>query len=114
MQWSQISENWEAFTPAILDRWPEAQEDDVLALDGSATALAVYLSEVTGESSRDTLAQIEDWRMGRIPTDVAMDETLDNEHIQESERHLDDGEDPSDRDDLFGDDNTPSPAVGRT
>ena len=58
MQWAQISRNWEAFTPAIIDHWPEAEEDDVLALDGTATSLAMYLSEVTGEPATDTLARV--------------------------------------------------------
>lgn len=113
MRWSQISSNWKAFTPAILDRWPDADEDDILSLDGSETALALYLSRVTGEPARDTLAQVEDWRMGKFPTDIVMDETRDNENIQHSSRHLGPGEDVYDRDDLFGDDDTATPPVGR-
>ena len=113
MRWSQISSNWEAFTPAILDRWPDAEEDDILALDGSETALALYLSKVTGEPARDTLAQVEDWRMGRFPTDIAMDPHRDNENISESYRNLGPGEEVSDRDDLFGDDDEAAPPVGR-
>ncbi|WP_136635649.1 hypothetical protein [Pseudooceanicola onchidii] len=114
MQWKDIQTNWEAFTPAILDRWPEAEESSVLALDGNQTDFALYLSEVTGESSRDTLAQIEDWRMGSIPTDVAMDPNRDNTNILHSDRHLGPGEEVSDRDDLFGDDNEAEPPVGRS
>ena len=113
MQWEEIRTNWEAFTPAILDRWPEAEEDSVLALDGSQDEFARYLSDVTGEPQRDTLAQIEEWRMGRIPTDVAMDQLRDNTNITESDRHLGDGEEVSDRDDLFGDDSEVDPPVGR-
>ena len=114
MQWAQISRNWEAFTPAIIDHWPDAEEDDVLALDGTATSLAMYLSEVTGEPATDTLAQVEDWRMGHAPTDVLMDETRDNSNILDSDRNLGPGEDPYDRDDLFGDDDASNPPVGRT
>ena len=113
MRWNQISENWKAFAPAILDRWPEAEEEDVLALDGSETALALYLSKVTGEQSRDTSAQIEDWRMGSFPADIAMDEFRDNENISQSGRNLGPGEDVSDRDDLFGDDEKVASPVGR-
>lgn len=114
MQWSDIQSDWSAFTPAILDRWPEATEDDLLALDGSQERLAAYLAKVTGETQRDTLAQIEDWRMGAIPTDVAMDPTRDNTNITQSDRHLGPGEDVSDRDDLYGDDGEATPPVGRT
>ncbi|WP_276714779.1 hypothetical protein [Pseudooceanicola nitratireducens] len=114
MRWTQISENWTAFTPAILERWPDAREEDVLNLDGSQTALAMYLSGVTGEESRDVLAQVEDWRMGQIPTDVAMDPTRDNTNILESGRNLGPGEDPYDRDDLFGDDATAQTPMGRS
>jgi len=114
MQWTDIARDWAAFTPAILDRWPEASEEDVLALDPTENALAEYLSDQTGEEKRDVLAQIRDWQMGHIPTDVAMDETRDNSNIMESDRNLGPGEDPYDRDDLFGDDDASDPPVGRT
>ena len=114
MQWQVISENWSAYTPAILDRWPEAEEEDVLALDGSETGLAIYLSSVTGDPSTDTLAQIEDWRMGHIPADVRMDETRDNRNIEGSGAMLGAGEEPMDRDDIYGDDGLAEPPVGRT
>ncbi|KGM47754.1 hypothetical protein [Pseudooceanicola atlanticus] len=113
MQWAQISRNWEAFTPAIIDHWPDAEEDDVLALDGTATSLAMYLSEVTGEPATDTLAQVEDWRMGHAPTDVLMDETRDNKNISDAARHLGDGEDPYDRDDIFGAEGEAAEPMGR-
>ncbi|WP_375172894.1 hypothetical protein [Pseudooceanicola sp.] len=114
MQWDEIQANWEAFTPAILDHWPDAEEDSVLALDGNRDAFAVYLSDITGESPRETLTQIEEWRMGHIPTDVAIDPKRDNANIAQSDRHLGPGEETSDRDDLFGDDNEAEPPVGRT
>lgn len=114
MQWTDIARDWAAFTPAILERWPEASEADVLALDPTENALASYLSDQTGEEKRDVVAQIRDWQQGQIPTDVAMDETRDNSNISQSHRNLGPGEDPYDRDDLFGDDDKSDPPVGRS
>ncbi|MGI3167514.1 hypothetical protein ACRARG_00055 [Pseudooceanicola sp. C21-150M6] len=108
MKWQIISENWHAYTPAVLDRWPEAEEEDVLALDGSQTGLAMYLSQVTGAPATDVLAQIEDWRMGHIPSDVRMDPSRDNRNMDGSAALLGAGEEPMDRDDIFGDDSRSS------
>jgi hypothetical protein len=114
MQWNDIARDWAAFTPAILDRWPEATEDDLLALTPTEDALASYLSERTGEEPRDLKAQIREWQQGQIPTDVAMDPNRDNANISQSARNLGPGEAPSDRDDLFGDDDAETPPVGRS
>lgn len=114
MQWTQIARNWTAFTPAILDRWPEAEENEILALPPSQDALAAYLSTRTGDTARDLLVQIKDWQMGEIPTDIAMDETRDMTNISQSASNLGDGEVPSDRDDLFGDDNQADRPIGRS
>ncbi|WP_407493427.1 hypothetical protein [Pseudooceanicola sp. MF1-13] len=113
MQWTDIARDWAAFTPAIQDRWPEAEEEDLLALNPTEDALAGYLSQQTGEEFRDVKAQVREWQMGQIPTDVAMDPLRDNANISDSHRHLAPGEDPSDRDDLFGDDDQAENPVGR-
>lgn len=113
MDWNRIKQDWTAFTGAILQRWPEAEEDDLLQLDGSREALAAYLAQKTGADYATVLDDVAAWRDGAEPADVHMDESRDNANIRESARLVHPGEDVYDDDRAFGDDNVADAPVGR-
>jgi len=114
MDWKVIAKEWPALVPAIMQRWPEAEEEDLLQLDGSRDALTAYLTQVTGSSYDDVADEVAEWREGGIPADIRMDELNDNTNIMASARHVPEGEDVYDDDRNFGDDNEAEPPVGRT
>lgn len=114
MQWLAITNHWSAYVPAIMDRWPEADEDDLLALDGTPEELTGYLVKRTGRAYQAIVDEVEEWREGATPADVRMDESEDMRNIAASERYLPEGEDPSDDDAAYGDEETPDQPLGRT
>lgn len=114
MQWPDIARNWTAYVPAVMDQWPEAVEEDLLALDGSRDALAAYLAQATGRDYNDLQDEIATWREGAMPADVRMDETEDMEAIKESGKYVPAGEDPSDDDAAFGDEQMADRPIGRS
>jgi len=114
MKWNEISADWAGFVPAMMEQWPEAEEDDLLALDGTPGALAGYLAEATGRDRGDVADEISEWAEGAVPSDIRMDEAHDNDAIRDSGRYVPPGEDVYDDDGAFGDDNEAEPPVGRT
>ena len=44
MKWNDVSDNWAAFVPRIMTRWPDVNENEVLALDGNQDALYQQVS----------------------------------------------------------------------
>ncbi len=114
MQWLAISENWTAHIPAVMQRWPEAREEDLIALDGTREGLANYLALRTQRPPEEIDDEIEAWRAGEVPSDIRMDETRDMENISATERYLPEGEDVFDDDSAFGDEGNPDTPVGRT
>ncbi|MGR3321300.1 MAG: hypothetical protein ACU0DK_05150 [Pseudooceanicola sp.] len=113
MDWKAIRREWRALVPVIQDRWPDADEDELLELDGTRDALAEYLARATGEDLDEILEELSDWRMGGIPADVRFNEINDNLNIHASARSIPAGEDVYDDDRAFGDDSTSDPPVGR-
>ncbi len=114
MEWSVIQQEWPALVPSVMQWWPEAEEDDLLQLDGTRDGLAAYLNNVTGRSYEQVLDEIAEWREGGIPADVRMDEINDDVNIRASRRHIPEGEDVYDDDQAFGDENEAEPPIGRT
>ena len=114
MEWKVIRREWTALVPAILQRWPEAEEEDLLQLDGSRESLAGYLVQATGREYDALREEISDWRAGGIPADVRMDAVNDNLNIRSSGRYLGEGEDVYDDDRAFGDDSATEAPVGRS
>ncbi len=114
MDWAKIKSNWLAFTPAILERWPQAREVDVENLTGDRDEFATYLAARTGGDPQDMLAEIDAWQMGEIPADIVMDEHMDNERIRASASHIGEGEDALADDQAFGDEEVPERPLGRS
>jgi len=103
MDWSQISSNWPALAPAVLTRWPNADEDTVLALDGDRDALVTYISRLEALPEAEAEQRVADWAQTTMPADAQMDPTNDNAAIAGSAAELPPGEEPLDADEAFGD-----------
>ena len=46
MDWTEIAANWPALSGSILTRWPGADEDTILAIDGDRAAFIAYISRL--------------------------------------------------------------------
>ncbi len=114
MDWTTVKGHWTAFTPRIMTRWPDLDEDEVQAAAGERDAFAAHLAEVQGLDRDEAEAEIDDFLMGSEPIDAVMDPTRDNELIGKPGAHIPEGEDVYAEDRDFGDDNLPDPPAGRT
>lgn len=112
MRWRSVSENWDAFHEAMLETWPALSEDDLIEVEGDRTALEERLAELTGDEVDDVAQQIDEWLEGAVPSDVHMDEVHDNDSINDSRLYMSPGEDASDDDRKYGDDNATEDPVG--
>lgn len=113
MEWREVSENWMAFVPRILTRWPELDGDDVDALDGSRAGLVTLLAAAPGRDRQDAEDEVAAWLEGEVPADVMTEEAVDNARILAARREMAADEDAYSQDGKFGDDDTPEPPVGR-
>lgn len=104
MKWHHVRDNWPAFFDAITDRWPDADETDLEAIDGDQRAFVLYVAELTGQEPTEARDEIRDWLTGELPSDVVMDPHHENHSISLSGKFISDGEDASDDDARFGDD----------
>ena len=114
MLWKDVSKNWVAYTPRILQQWPNLDEAEVLAIDGDQNKFLDYLSKSKGHDDVAAQMELADWLIGGEPLDVTMDAHNDNAQISDSARNVPAGEDPSDDDRRFGDDATAERPMGRT
>lgn len=104
MKWHHVQENWPAFFEAIIDRWPDAEEDELEEIDGDQRAFIAYVARLTEAEPADAREEIRDWLSGELPSDVVMDPRHDDHSILLSAKFLPEGEDESDDDARFGDD----------
>ncbi|WP_136682753.1 hypothetical protein [Falsirhodobacter xinxiangensis] len=105
MRWQIVAKNWEAFRDSMLETWPELTEDDLSDVEGDRAAFEARLTEI-GAGDRDEVGQqVAEWLEGAVPADVHMDEAHDNASIAESVLYMSPGEDASDDDRKYGDDN---------
>lgn len=104
MKWHHVQTNWPAFFDAILDKWPEADIDDLDEIDGEQGAFISYLVEVTGQETADIREELREWLRGELPSDIVMDPIHDNHSIALSSKYVNEGEDEYDDDARFGDD----------
>lgn len=113
MQWNDISKNWSAYTPALMTKWSELEENELLALDGNQDEFLAYLKKRTGYDTVTAQMELADWMMGAEPADAVMDSTRDNARITDSKDEMSVGEDALSDDSKFGDDDTPDTPIGR-
>ena len=106
MKWQHVQENWVAFYEAIQSRWPDADPDELDDIDGDQKAFIEYVARLEDIEPIDARDEIRDWMEGEVPADVVMDPTHDNRSILLSAKYVSDGEDESDDDARFGDDDS--------
>ncbi|KIQ67915.1 hypothetical protein [Wenxinia marina] len=113
MDWTDVSQNWHAFVPRILTRWPELDGDDVDAVEGDRSALARLIAEAKpDDDALDADEEIGEWLEGEVPADVMTEEDVDNQRILASRSEMAADEDAYSQDGKFGDDDSPEPPVG--
>ncbi|QUS35464.1 CsbD family protein [Falsirhodobacter algicola] len=113
MRWRTVADNWEAFQESILEAWPDLTEEDLIEIEGDRVAFEKRLVDLTGDDQDDIAQQVEEWMEGAVPSDVHMDEHHDDDSIRDSRLYVSPGEDASDDDRKFGDDNvTDDPVSG--
>ena len=84
MQWNAVQSNWPAFTEALMQRFPETAENDLLALEGHREALVDYIAKVQNVERAEADRQVAEWTQGAMPADIEMDETRDSANIRSS------------------------------
>ena len=119
MEWNEIVAYWPALAGSILTRWPGADEDTVLAMDGDRPAFVAYISRLENIPEAEAEERIAQWSETAMPADARMAPLRDSETIQEAGAELPPGEEPLDADEQFGDEadgarTAPEPPIGRT
>ena len=119
MNWTEIAANWPAVTGRVLTRWPEADETEVLALDGDHDAFVAYVSRLEAIPVAEAQDRVAAWAETAMPADAWMDPTHDAAAIAASAAELPPGEEPLDADEAFGDESVdgrtvPAPPVSRS
>ncbi|MFB9223523.1 hypothetical protein [Paracoccus cavernae] len=104
MKWQQVQDNWSAFFDAISEKWPDVDENELEEIDGDQRAFIAYIAEVTEQDPREARDEIREWLSGEIPSDVVMDPSHNDRSMAFSSKFVPEGEDESDDDALFGDD----------
>ncbi|SIT78410.1 hypothetical protein SAMN05421665_0767 [Yoonia rosea] len=113
MKWNDVASHWTAFLPRITTRWPDLDENEVIAIDGDQDAFVAYLASFNDQDTVTAKSELDEWLMGEQPADAVMDPTRDNAQISATTENVPAGEDPSDDDRRFGDDLTPQPPIDR-
>ena len=104
MEWQTVQQNWEAFFAAIVERWPESDEADLIEIDGNRARFVDYVAEASGTSREDADDQVDAWLLEQtaVPADVQMDDRRDNANIRDSGQNIPTGEDVYSEDGRFG------------
>lgn len=114
MNWTTVQDNWAAYVPRLMTRWPDLSENDLLATDGQMDAVAAHLATVEDTTPIDARDMLTTWMRGSEPADAIMDDTRDNARISESARDMAVGEDAFSDDAKFGSEDAPKNPMGRT
>lgn len=104
MKWQHVQENWPAFYEAIAEKWPDVDEAELDEIDGDQRAFIAYIARVNEVEREEAREEIREWLAGEIPSDIVMDPIHDNQSIKLSAKYVGEGEDESDDDARFGDD----------
>lgn len=113
MQWTDVSQNWAAYIPRIMTRWPDLDEAEVQSIGGDQDAFIDYLQRAKGGDRVAAQMEMADWLIGEEPVDVMMDQTRDNERIIASANDVSPGEDTLSDDAKFGAEHAPDQPMKR-
>ncbi|PTX55986.1 hypothetical protein C8N43_0635 [Litoreibacter ponti] len=114
MTWNDIAQNWTAFSPALLQRWPEIEEERLMTIDGRRDLLVAEIAKQSDADTAEAERQLAQWLDGEVPADVITSEHHDNASITASANELPPGETPLDDDRQFGDDDLAARPMGRS
>lgn len=114
MNWTTVSDNWTAYVPRLMTKWPDLDENTLLATDGNKALVTAHLAEIDKSDAVSADMALTEWLHGAEPADAIMDETRDNARITASAADIADGEDAFSDDAKFGDDHKSDTPVGRT
>ena len=114
MQWTTVEENWAAYVPRLMTRWPDLSEDELLSTDGQMDLVAAHLAAVEDTAPVDARDMLITWMRGSEPADAVMDDTRDNARITQSAREMAVGEDAYSDDAKFGSEDAPERPIGRS
>lgn len=113
MSRKDFQDDWVPYRDALLDRYPDLDDGDLEDADGSAAALSRIIAERQGIEVDDAREALDSFLGGPMPADAYADPTHDNAAVMDSEDYIPAGEDASDDDRRFGDDDTAENPVGR-
>lgn len=74
MRWKTIEEDWTAYVPQFLDRWPDLDEDEMVALEGDREAFVEYLVDATGLDPEEAEDELTEFLLGVEPADALSDD----------------------------------------
>ncbi len=113
MSRKDFAEDWVPFRDALLTTYPELTEADLQNADGSTAKLATRIADLRGTTPADAQQELHEFLSGPMPADAYAAPTHDNAAVEDSASYVPAGEDVSDDDRRFGDDNTADTPVGR-
>ena len=114
MDWQTVENNWKAFVPVLIRRWPELDEDELLSMTGRRKRFTSYLAKRHELTLLEAEEEVGYWLDSRIPLDVITNPLHDNASITESAAHIPEGEDVYSEDADFGDDRIADRPLGRS
>lgn len=113
MSRKDFKDDWVPWRDALLGQYPELDDADLEDADGSTATLARIIADKQGVSAGEAQESLHAFLGGPMPADAYADPTHDNAAVMESGGYIPVGEDASDDDRRFGDDNTSENPVGR-
>ena len=114
MSRKDFHDDWVPWRDAVLDRYPDLDDADLEDADGSTAALARIIAAKDGSvTPGEAQEALHEFLSGPMPADAYADPTHDDAAVRESDAYIPAGEDASDDDRRFGDDDTAENPVGR-
>ncbi|WP_179381441.1 hypothetical protein [Jannaschia marina] len=109
-----FAQDWVPFRDPILSTYPELDDADLEAADGSTAELARRIAEKRGTDAAEAQQRLHEFLAGPLPADAYAAPVHDNAAVRDSGDYVPEGEDPMADDERFGDDTTPDTPMGRT
>ncbi len=113
MSREDFARDWVPFRDPILSSYPELTDADLSTADGSTAELARIIAEKQGIGPAEAQQNLHEFLSGPLPADAYAAPVHDDASIRDSGDYVPAGEDPSDDDARFGDDDTVEAPVGR-
>ena len=113
MSRKQFAQDWVPFRDPILSRYPELDDAALEDADGSTARLARTIAERQDIEPEEAQQDLHEFLDGPMPADAYAAPVHDNAAMRDSGDYVPAGEDTSDDDERFGDDEKEDNPVGR-